>query len=138
MRVLLVCFLLTLFAMPCYAGSCGDTQEAATTAIKERNGHVKESHNSMMPDPEEDRGPLSNCLSSINSIGDAFNLGVKIPSMDQIVAGMCKQVDSMIQDKMNQVLSEVRSSVPSIGQNNPFQVSGNVGDLAGSLVGKLK
>ena len=76
MRVLLVCFLLTLFAMPCYAGSCGDTQEAATTAIKERNGHVKESHNSMMPDPEEDRGPLSNCLSSINSIGDAFNLGV--------------------------------------------------------------
>ena len=63
----------------------------------------------------------------INSIGDAFNLGVKIPSMDQLIEGMCKQVDSMIQEKMNQVLSVVRSSVPSIGQNNPFQVSGNVG-----------
>ena len=95
MRILLALFLLTLFALPCYAGSCGDTQEAATAAIKDRNGHVKESHNSMMPDPEEDRGPLSNCLSSINSIGDAFNLGVKIPSMDQLIEGMCKQVDSV-------------------------------------------
>ena len=41
MRVLFTLFLLTLFAMPCYAGSCGDTQEAATTAIKERNGQSK-------------------------------------------------------------------------------------------------
>ena len=138
MRVLLALFLLIIFVMPCYAGSCGDTQDAATAAIKERNAQVKESHNVMMPDPEDDRGPLSNCLSSINSIGDVFNLGVKIPSMDQLIEGMCKQVDSMIQDKMNQVLSEVRSSVPSIGQNNPFQVSGTVGALAGSLVGKLK
>ena len=138
MRVLLALFLLIIFAMPCYAGSCGDTQEAATTAIKERNGHVKESHNSMMPDPEEDRGPLSNCLGSIASIGDAFSLGVTIPSMDSIINGMCRQVDSMIQSKMNEVLSEARSSVAAIGRNNPFQVSGSGSDVTGSLIRKLK
>lgn len=106
--------------------------------MKERNTRVKETHNTTMPDPEEDRGPLSNCLGSIASIGDAFSLGVTIPSMDSIINGMCRQVDSMIQSKMNEVLSEARSSVTAIGKNNPFQVSGSVSDVAGSLIRKLK
>ena len=138
MKALLVAILLTAFAAPCFAGPCADTQGAANAAIKERNSRVKESHNVLMPDPEEDRGPLSDCLGSVNSIGDVFTLGVKIPSMDQIVAGMCKQVNSMLQDKMNEALSEVKSKVSEIGQNNPFQVSGNGGDLATSLMKKLK
>ena len=39
----------------------------------------------IMPDPEEDRGPLAGCLGSIASIGDAFSLGVTIPSMNTTV-----------------------------------------------------
>jgi hypothetical protein len=138
MRTLLLIVLLTAFAAPVHAGSCGDTQNAANAAMKERNVQVKDSHNTMMPDPEEDRGPLSDCLNSVGSLGDAFTLGVSLPNMDQIVEGMCKEVDSLIQDKMNEVLSEIKSSVPDIGGNNPFQVSGNGKDLAISLTGKLK
>ena len=138
MKTLLLSLMLLFVAAPCLAAPCGDTQNAATTAIKERNARVKETHNTTMPDPEEDRGPLSNCLGSIASIGDAFSLGVSIPSMDSIINGMCRQVDSMIQSKMNEVLSEARSSIAQIGRNNPFQVSGSGSDVAGSLIRKLK
>ena len=44
----------------------------------------------------------------------------------------------MIQSKMNEVLSEARSSVTAIGKSNPFQVSGSGSDVAGSLIRKLK
>ena len=138
MRTLLLTLTLVFCAAPSFAGSCGDTQSAASNAIKERNSAVRESHNTTMPDPEEDRGPLAGCLGSIASIGDAFSLGVTIPSMDSIINGMCRQVDSMIQSKMNEVLSEARSSVTAIGKNNPFQVSGSGSDVAGSLIRKLK
>jgi hypothetical protein len=57
--------------------------------------------------------------------------------MDQIIAGMCRQVDSLIQDKMHEVLSEVRSTTGDIGRNNPFQVSGG-GDIGISISGRLK
>jgi hypothetical protein len=135
---LLSALLLMLFVMPCFAGSCPDAQSAADKAVQERNAKVKESANTMMTDPEETRGPLADCLGSVGSIGDAFTLGVSLPGMDQIVDGMCGQVNSLIQDKMNEVLSEVKSSIPDIGGNNPFQVSGNGKDLAGVLTGKLK
>ena len=138
MKTLLLSLMLLFVAAPCLAAPCGDTQNAATTAIKERNARVKETHNTTMPDPEEDRGPLAGCLGSIASIGDAFSLGVSIPSMDSIINGMCKQVDSMIQSKMDEVLSEARSTINGIGQNNPFQVSGSGSDVAGSLIRKLK
>ena len=138
MKTLLLTLMLMFVAAPCLASPCADTQNAATGAMKERNTRVKETHNTTMPDPEEDRGPLSNCLGSIASIGDAFSLGVTIPSMDSIINGMCRQVDSMIQSKMNEVLSEARSSVTGIGKNNPFQVSGSGSDVAGSLIRKLK
>ena len=138
MKKLFLTLMFVLCAAPCFAGSCDDTQNAAMNAIKERNTRVKETHNTTMPDPEEDRGPLSNCLGSIASIGDAFSLGVSIPSMDSIVNGMCRQVDSMIQSKMNEVLSEARSSISGIGQNNPFQVSGSGSSVAGALIRKLK
>lgn len=124
------------FSTPCFAASCSDTQNAASEAIKERNAKVKDTHNTTMPDPEEDRGALGNCLDSISSIGDAFSLGVSIPGMDQIVEGMCRQVNSMIQSKMNEALSEARSSVAAIGRNNPFQVSGS-SDVTG-IIRKLK
>lgn len=56
MRIFFVMLLLVLSAVPVFAGSCSDTQSAASTAIKERNAAVKEIHNTAMPDPEEDRG----------------------------------------------------------------------------------
>lgn len=138
MKTLILTIALCLFAAPCFAGSCGDTQSAANAAIKDRNGLVKDSHNVMMPDPEDTRGPLSDCLGSINSIGDVFTLGVSFPSMDQIVASMCRQVDSLIQNKMDEVLNEVKSSVPGIGGNNPFQVTGSASGISSSIIRKLK
>jgi hypothetical protein len=138
MKTLLLTILFTLCAAPCFAASCGDTQDAANAAMKERNALVKGSYNVMMPDPEDTRGPFSDCLGTINDIGAVFSLGVSLPSMDQIIAGMCKQVDSMIQDKMNDVLSEIKSTVSDIGQNNPFQVSGSGVDLSKVITVKIK
>ena len=63
MKTLLLTLLLVFTAVPCFAGSCSDTQSAATNAIRERNAKVKEAQNTTMPDPEEDRGPLArNCV----------------------------------------------------------------------------
>ena len=127
-----------LCAAPALAGSCSDTQSAASNAIKERNSAVRESHNTTMPDPEEDRGALSSCLDSVASIGDAFSMGVSLPSMDQIISGMCNRVNSEIQSKMNEALSEARSSIGGIGQNNPFQVSGSSSGIVSGIIGKIK
>lgn len=138
MRIFFVMLFLVLSAVPVFAGSCSDTQSAASTAIKERNAAVKEIHNTAMPDPEEDRGALSSCLGSVASIGDAFSLGVSLPSMEQIISGMCNRVDSEIQSKINEALSETRSSIGGIGQNNPFQVSGSSSGIVSGIIGKIK
>ena len=138
MKVLLLAFMLMFVAAPCFASPCDDTQGAASKAIKERNARVKENHNTTMPDPEEDRGALSSCLDSVASIGDAFSMGVSLPSMDQIISGMCNRVNSEIQSKMNEALSEARSSIGGIGQNNPFQVSGSSSGIVSGIIGKIK
>ena len=87
----LVC--ITLFMLlavsPGYAASCADTQNAAGAAMRDRNEYAMGVMNSTMPDPEETRGPFSSCLDRINSMGAAFTLGVSLPSLDQIIAGMC-------------------------------------------------
>jgi len=138
MKTLCLTLALVLCAAPSFAGSCSDTQSAASNAIKERNSAVRESHNTTMPDPEEDRGALSSCLDSVASIGDAFSLGVSLPSMDQIISGMCNRVNSELQSKMNEALSEARSSIGGIGQNNPFQVSGSSSGIVSGIIGKIK
>jgi hypothetical protein len=138
MKTIICAALFLLLAAPCHAASCADTQNAANAAIRERNESAKGAINTTMPDPEDTRGPFSNCLDSIHSIGDVFTLGISFPSMDQIVAGMCNQVDSMIQEKMHEVLSEVRSTVNEIGNNNPFQVSGSGISIGSNISRKLK
>ena len=75
---------------------------------------------------------------SINGIGDAFSLGVTLPSMDQIVAGICSQVDSYIHQKINDAHNQVLNTVNGLGGNNPFKVYGTSGDYILHLKGKLK
>lgn len=138
MKIFLTAMLLTLMATPCFAGSCQDTREAVNAAIQERSGRVSDSHNVLLPDPESERGPLSNCLSVINNIGDAFSLGVTFPSMDQVVAGMCSQVDSLIQQKINEVHNQVLNTVNGIGGNNLYKVYGTGGDYVITITDKIK
>ena len=130
--------MLLLAVSPGYAASCADTQNAASAAIRDRNTFAKDSINATMPDPEDTRGPFADCLDRINGIGGAFTLGISLPSLDQIIAGMCNQVDSMIQDKMHEALSEIRSTVNRIGRNNPFQVSVGGHGIGANISGKLK
>ena len=133
-----VIMLLTVFATPCFAGSCQDTQEAVSAAILERSGRVSDSHNVLLPDPESERGPLSNCLSVINHIGDGFTLGVNLPSMDQIITGLCNQVDSMIQQKINEAHNQVLSTVNQLGGNNLYKVYGTGGNYVIKIKDKIK
>jgi len=39
---------------------------------------------------------------------------------------------------MNEALSEARSSIGGIGQNNPFQVSGSSSGIVSGIIGKIK
>ena len=135
----IVTFLLCMaLAAPCFATSCQDMRDAVSGAIRERNGRVSDSHDILMPDPETERDALSGCLGSVNAIGDAFSLGVTLPSMDQIVAGMCKQVDSYIHQKINDAHNQVLNTVNGLGGNNPFKVYGTSGDYVVKIREKIK
>ena len=90
------------------------------------------------PGKARPRPALSGCLGSVNAIGDAFSLGVTLPSMDQIVAGMCSQVDSFIQQKINDAHNQVLNTVNGIGGYNPFKVYGTGGDYVVKITGKLQ
>lgn len=138
MKYIVMLMLCMPLATPCFAASCQDLQDATSTAIQDRNGRVSDTHDILMPDPETERGALSSCLGSINGIGDAFSLGVTLPGMDQIVTGLCKQVDSYIHEKINDAHNQVLNAANSLGGNNPFKVYGTSGDYILRLKGKLK
>lgn len=139
MRILFITMmLLTVFATPCFAGSCQDVQESVSVVIQERNGRVSDTHDILLPDPESERGSLSNCLSVINNIGNAFTLGVTFPSMDQIVAGMCSQVNSLIQQKINEAHNQVLNAVNGIGGGNLYKVYGTGGNYVIQIRDKIK
>ncbi|MDL2268235.1 hypothetical protein LJC46_09700, partial [Desulfovibrio sp. OttesenSCG-928-G15] len=122
----------------CLAASCQDTQEAVSVVIQERNGRVTDTHDILIPDPETERGPLSNCLSVINGIGDGFSLGVTLPSMDKIIEGLCNQVDSMIKQKINEAHNKVLSTVNGFGGSNLYKVYGTGGDFIIKIKDKIK
>ena len=139
MRIILaVIVLLIVSATPCVASSCQDTQEAVSAAIVDRSGSVTNNHNVLLPDPESERGQIANCLSVINNIGDTFSLGVTLPSMDQIVEGLCNQVDSMIQQKINEAHNQVLSTVNQLGGNNLYKVYGTGGDYVLKITDKIQ
>ena len=138
MKYLVTFLLCMVLATPCFAGSCEDMRDAVGGAIQERNGRVSDTHDVLMPDPETERDALSGCLGSVNAIGDAFSLGVSLPSMDQIVAGMCKQVDSYIHQKINDAHNQVLNTVNGLGGKNPFKVYGTSGDYVVKIKEKIK
>ena len=138
MKYIVTFLLCMVLVKPCFAGSCQDMQDAVGGAIQERNGRVSDTHDVLMPDPETERDALSGCLGSVNAIGDAFSLGVSLPSMEQIVAGMCGQVDSFIQQKINDTHNQVLNTVNGIGGYNPFKVYGTGGDYVVKMTGKLQ
>ena len=138
MKYLVTFLLCMVLATPCFAGSCEDMRDAVGGAIQERNGRVSDTHDVLMPDPETERDALSGCLGSVNAIGDAFSLGVTLPSMDQIVAGMCKQVDSYIHQKINDAHNQVLNTVNGNDRKNPFKVYGTSGDYVVKIKEKIK
>lgn len=138
MKYIAMFLLCMVLAAPCFAASCQDMQDAVGGAIQERNGRVSDTHDVLMPDPENERDALSACLGSVNAIGNAFSLGVTLPSMAQIVAGMCGQVNSYINQKINEVHNQVNNAVNGMGGNNPFKVYGTGGEYIVKMTGKLQ
>ena len=139
MRTLFISMLLLFVSVtPCLAASCQDVQENVSAAMQERSGRVTESHDTLLPDPESERSSLGGCLDSINSIGDAFSLGVTFPNMDQLVSGMCSQINSLIQQKINEVHNQALNAVNGIGGNNLYKVYGTGGNYVTQITGKIK
>lgn len=126
-----------LTASPCMAVGCQDTQDAAQTAMKNRNSRANDTVNMLIPDPEEERGWLFDILASVNIFGDGFTLGVTLPSLNQIMGQVCNKAEHAIQDKIREVQRQAISSVPSIGGYNPLKVNGNT-DYIRPVTGKLK
>ncbi len=130
--------LMLALASPSFASSCPDIQESATGAMQSRNSRISETHNTAMPDPEEEREALSDCLKTIQSLGDAFTLGVQLPGIDEVVSGMCGAVDSFIQQKINELHNQALNQVNGLGGNNIFKVYGTGDEYILQLTGKLK
>jgi len=128
MKYIITLILCLTCSVPCFASSCQDMQDVVGRVVQERSGRVTDTYNTMIPDPETERALLSDCLGTINNIGDAFSLGVSLPDMSQIVEGMCNQVDSMIQQKINDAHNQVLNTINGIGGNNIFKVYGTGGD----------
>lgn len=138
MKMLFSLCLVCLFSFPCFAATpCDDVQSAANEAMKARNEQAKRAYDTTMGVPEDDRDAFGNCLEGIFSIGDAFSLGVKIPGMDQIIQRMCSQVNSMIQEKVNQAMNEVENAVSGFG-DGVLQVNGSADALAKPILGQIK
>lgn len=138
MKPLFILSLLLLLASPCLAGSCPDIQESANGAIQARNNRVTQSHNTTMPDPEEQRESLSECLKSIQALGESFTLGITLPGIDEVVSGMCGAVDSFISQKIDEVQNQVLNEINNIGGGNLLKVYGTGSDRIVQLKGKIK
>ncbi|MBQ3060202.1 MAG: hypothetical protein IJD16_07835 [Desulfovibrio sp.] len=138
MQYIIATILCLTCSVTCFAGTCQDMQDVVGRAVQERNGRVTDIYNVMMADPESERGMLSDCLSTVNNLGDAFSLGVSLPDMTQIIEGMCSQVDSLIQQKINDTHNQVLDTVNSIGGNNVFKVYGTGGDYVVKIKDRLQ
>ena len=138
MKYIVTFLLCMVLAAPCFAASCQDMREAVGGAIQERNGRVSATHDVLMPEPETERDVLSSCLDSVNALGDAFSLNVTLPGMEQIIDGMCNQLNSHINQKINEAHNQVNNAVNGMGGNNPFKVYGTGGDYVVNITGKLK
>ena len=137
MKIVLSLLMVLVLATPCMAGGCQDTQDAVGQAMKARNGRVNNTLNTLIPDPEEERGLLFDILGSVNVFGDGFSLGISFPSLQQIIGAACSKAEYMIQDKIREAQNEALNSIPSIGINNPFKVNGNT-DYINPLTGKIR
>lgn len=137
MKKVIVLLMALLVATPCFAGGCQDTQDAAHAAMSGRNGRVKDTHNILVPDPEEERGWLFDILGTINVFGDGFCLGITLPSLQELIGMACDKVEHNIQDKISEAQHQAMSKINSIGGNNPLQVNGNTSYI-NSMTGKIK
>lgn len=142
MKRLVSVYMLLLLLVPGIsfsASQCEDAESAAGSAAKARNNQARQALNQTMPAPEENRSGIASCLGAISALGSVFSLGVQTPSLEQIVEKMCSQVDSYIDQKINQSMGEIESGIGgAMGTNNPFQVNLNASDISKPLVGKLK
>lgn len=134
--LLFLCLVLSIPSLVLAAG-CNDAQSAAKEAMKERNEHAKSTYDTTMGSPEDDRSALGGCMDSIFSIGDAFSMGVKIPNMNQIIEGMCGQLNSLIKEKINDATSQLEEATSGFGEG-PLQVNGSGDNLAKPIIGKIK
>lgn len=136
---LLVSFAMLVCPVSGGAASCDDVEAAAKAAAQARNAQAQTTLDSMIPAPEESRPDIASCLSAVDSLGDAFSMGVKLPSMEQIVEQICQQVDSMIDQKINEGMNKVENTMTgTFGTNNPFQVNLSAADVVNPLTRKLK
>lgn len=138
---LAACLLASSLILPgaTLAAPCEDMESAAAAAARERNARVREVLDTMLPAPEENRSALASCLDSLNSLGDAFAMGVSLPTLAQILEELCNEVDSRINEKIQQGMTTVENGIQdTFGTNNPFQVSLSASDISRPLTGALK
>ena len=138
MKYIVTFLLCMVLAAPCLAASCQDMREAVGGAIQDAMDEYPTRMTCLLPEPETERDALSGCLDSVNALGDAFSLNVTLPGMEQIIDGMCGQLNSHINQKINEAHNQVNNAVNGMGGNNPFKVYGTGGDYVVNITGKLK
>ena len=110
--------------------------QATELAIKVRQSRTEAVYNTLIDDPEDDRGILGGCIESINVLGDAYSMGVKLPGMDQIIASLCAALNPKIREKLRKIEGLVDN--PDFGFIDPFNVNADPDQIADELLRELK
>ncbi len=132
--ILLLCSF--LFSFPCFAEEtpCDDVIEATKEAASNRNSQVQEVLDVGMPNPGDYRWEIAGCLDVIAKTGDIFSMGVTIPSMDDIITGLCKEASRQINDVVNDTLGNVKRET---WQLKRYTINTNPKDLANASLKNL-
>ena len=115
---------------------CDDMATAGSGAARKRNNMVKETLNAAIADPDEARDPLANCLSIVHALGDAYSMGVKLPSLEEIIAALCEYADAEVNDKITNALR--RSEMAIRANVTSFKVGLSSGSISDPLKDLIK
>lgn len=99
---------------------CPETS-ATELAAKVRQSRAVAVYDTMIADPEDDRDVLGGCLETINVLGDAYSMGVRLPGMDQIIESLCGALNAELRRKIRQLEGMVDN--PDFGFLDPFNVT---------------
>ncbi len=113
-------------------------KEAVKKSVIYRNDICRDKYNKIMPDPEDFRSALALCLSSIQKLSAGFSLDAFLPNLSDLLMAACKELDSEIQNKIDELLEESSTTEILFGNSVEFHVNIDYNSILSDLTDKIK